>query len=281
MVGVGDEPQRERQAGEHQGPRVQVGDRAPAGEADAGHAVMEVLAVGGIYGALVLQALEHHEGSVEERDREQDQGQDEGHDHRRLDRRLDGNHPHQQTEQIGAAIAHEAGRGREVVDQEAERRPRGDRCQYARFCAVEVERDDRERTGDDHAHPGREPVHAVGEIDYVHHHDEPHHRKRRPRVRGARVGEVQGAHERQSDGLDGNTEVYDHQGRHDLAGQLHDRRQVEAVVECTDAGDQHGGEQDPVPQLGAGSVARGQERKYRNEHPDEDRQATEQGRGTV
>jgi hypothetical protein len=255
VVRVGDEPQREGETGEHQRPRVQVGDRAPRGEADAGHAVVKVLAVGGVYGALVLQALEHHERGVEERDGEQDQRQDEGHDHRRLDRRLDCNHPHQKAEQIGTAIAHEAGGGRKIVDEEAERGSRGDGRQYARFRAVEVEGDDRQRAGDDHAHPGREPVHAVGEVDDVHHHDEPHHRERGPRVRGARVGEVQGAHERQGDGLDGNAEVHHHHGRRDLAGQLYDRRQVEAVVEGPDAGDQDGGKQDPVPQLSAGSVA--------------------------
>ena len=233
--------------------------------------MVEVLVVGGVDRSLVLQALEHHEGGIEEWDRQQDQGQHERHDHRLLDRCLDGNHSHQETEQVGAAIAHEAGGGREVVNQEAERRPRSDRRQDPRFGTVEVEGDDRERAGDDHAHSGREPVHSVGEIDDVHHHDEPHNGQSRARVRGARVGEVQGPHERQGDGLDGNAEVDHHHGRRDLAGQLYDRRQIEAVVERADGGDQHGGKQDPVPQLSTGSVARWQERKYRDEHPGEDR----------
>jgi hypothetical protein len=74
VVGVGHEAQREREPGEHQRPRVQVGDRAPAGEPDAGHAMVEVLAVGGIDGTAVLQSLEHHERGVQERHGEQDQG---------------------------------------------------------------------------------------------------------------------------------------------------------------------------------------------------------------
>ena len=72
VVGVRHEAQRERESGEHQRPCVQVGDRAAIGEPDACHAVMEVLAVGGVYGAAVLQALEHDEGRVEERHGEQD-----------------------------------------------------------------------------------------------------------------------------------------------------------------------------------------------------------------
>src|SRR4051794_4647006 len=45
VVGVRHEPERERKTGEHQGPAVEVGDRAPLAETDPGHAVMEVLHV--------------------------------------------------------------------------------------------------------------------------------------------------------------------------------------------------------------------------------------------
>jgi hypothetical protein len=95
VVAVGDEAQREREAGEHQGPGVEVGDGAPAGEADAGHAVVEMLAIGAIDGLLVLQPLEHHEGGVEEGDRQQDERQHEGDDGGGLHGGLHGDHPHQ------------------------------------------------------------------------------------------------------------------------------------------------------------------------------------------
>jgi hypothetical protein len=96
VVAVGDEAQRQREAGKQQRPRIQVGDRAPATEADAGHAMVEVLAIGPVDRLSVLQALEHHEGGVEERHRQQDQRQHER-DHRRcLHGGLDGDHTHQQ-----------------------------------------------------------------------------------------------------------------------------------------------------------------------------------------
>jgi hypothetical protein len=145
MVRVGDEAQGEREASEHQRPGVQVGDRAPVGEADAGHPVVEVLAVGLIDRLAVLEALEHDEGRVQEWDREQDQGQHERDDGGRLDRRLDRDHAHQQAEQVRAAVAHEAGGGREVIEQETERRPSRQRRQHARLGAVEVEGDHRQR----------------------------------------------------------------------------------------------------------------------------------------
>jgi hypothetical protein len=281
VVGVGNEAQGERETGKHQGPRVQVGDRAPAGEADTGHAVVEVLAVGSVDRALVLQSLEHHESGVQEGDREQDQGQHKGHYDRRLDGGLNRHHPHQQAEQVRAAIAHEARGGREVVHEKAERGARGNGSEHSRFGSVEVEGNDRERAGDDHAHTRREPVHSIREVDDVHHHHEPHDGEGRPRVGGARVGEVQGAHERQRDRLDGDAEVHDHDGRRDLAGELHDWRQVEAIVERAYGGDERRCQQDAMPHLPARAEARGQEGKHCDEHPGEDRQTAEQGCGPV
>jgi hypothetical protein len=70
--------------------------------------MVKVLAVGGVDRAAVLQALEDDEGGVEEGHGEQDQGQHERDDHGRLDGRLDGHDSHQEAEQVGAAIAHEA-----------------------------------------------------------------------------------------------------------------------------------------------------------------------------
>jgi hypothetical protein len=64
VIAIGNEAQRQRKPGEHQCPRVQVGDRAPAREADARHAMVEVLAVWTVDRLSVLQPLEHDERSV-------------------------------------------------------------------------------------------------------------------------------------------------------------------------------------------------------------------------
>lgn len=281
MVGVGHEPQRQRQPGEHQRPGVQVGNRAPAGEADARHPVMEVLAVGGVDRAPVLQALEHDEGRVEERHGEQDQRQHEGDDGRRLDRRLDGDDAHQQAEQVGAAVAHEAGGGGKVVDQEAERRTGRDRRQHSGGGAVEVEGDHCERPGDDHAHARGQAVDAVGEVDDVHHHDQPDDGQHRPGVGRAGFGEMQRAGERERHRLHRDAVVHDDHRRPDLADELHQRRQVEAVVQRADDRDHGGGDQHAVPQIVAFGIAGRQEGQHRNHDAREDRKAAEQRRGAT
>jgi len=224
VIAVGDEAQRERKTGEQQRPGVQVGDRASVGETDPCHPVMKVLAVGAVDRLAVLQPLEHDEGRVQEGNRQQDQGQHEGHDGRRLDRRLDGDHAHQQAQQVRPAIAHEARRGREVVDQEAERRPGRQRRQHARRRAVQIKGDHRQRERDDHTYARRQAVDAVGEVDDVHHRHEADHRQHRPRVGNAGVGEVQFADERQRDRLHSHAEVHGDHRRSDLSSQLDDRR---------------------------------------------------------
>jgi hypothetical protein len=281
VIGVGHEAQRQREPGEHQRPGVQVGDRTAAGEADPGHPVVEVLAVGGVDRTAVLQALEHHEGRVQERDGEQDQRQHEGDHHGRLDGRLDGHHAHQQAEQVGAAIAHEARRRREVVQQEPECRAGGDRRQHAGGGAIEIEGDDRKRPGDDHAHSRSQAVDAVGEVDDVHHHHQPDHRQQRAGVGRAGFGEVQCAGEGQRDRLHGDAVVHDDHRRGDLTGELDQRRQVEAVVERADDRDDGGGDQHAAPKIRAFAVAGGQECQHRDHHSGEDRKAAEQRRGTV
>jgi hypothetical protein len=133
------------------------------------------------------------------------------------------------------------------VHEEAERRAGGQRSEHSRSGTLEIEGDDRERAGDDHAYACREPIHAVGEVDDVHHHHEPDHGERRPGVGGPRFGEGERAHKRERDRLDSHAEVHDDDRRRDLAGELDDRRQVVAVVEGSDEGDQCRGDQHPVP----------------------------------
>jgi hypothetical protein len=133
------------------------------------------------------------------------------------------------------------------VDQKAERRAGGERGEHTGFDATEIERDDGKRAGDDHAHPGGEPVDAVGEVDDVHHHDEPDHGERRSGVRGAGFGEGERADERQGDRLHDDAEVHNDDRRRDLPGELHDRRQVEAIVQGAHRRDQRRGDKHPVP----------------------------------
>jgi hypothetical protein len=210
---------------------------------------MEVLAVGAVERLFVLQPLEHDEGRVEERHGEQDQRQHERDDGRRLHGRLDGDHAHQEAEQVCAGVAHEARSRREVEDQEAERGAGGQRREHGRLLAAEVERDHGHRAGDDRADARREAIDAVGEVDDVHHRDEPDHGQHRAGVRDACVRERERADERQRDRLHGDAEVHDDHRRDDLTGELDDRRQLVAIVDRADERDHAGGEQHAVPQL--------------------------------
>ncbi len=117
------------------------------------------------------------------------------------------------------------------MDEEAERRTRREGREHARFGATEIEGDDRERPGDDDAHSRSKPVQAVGEIDDVHHHDQADHGEDRPGIGDARVGKGERPDEGQRDVLYVNPKVHDDHRSGDLAGELDERRQVEAVVE--------------------------------------------------
>ncbi len=242
---------------------------------------MEVLAVGAVDRLSVLQALEHHEGGVQERHGQQDQRQHERHHRGGLHGRLDGDDAHQQAEEIRPAVAHEAGCRREVVEEEAQCRSRGDSRQHARLLTVQVERDHRHGGRDDHAHPRRQAVDAVREVDDVHHRHQADHREDRPGVGGARVGEGELTYERQRDRLHAHAEVHDDHGRQHLAEQLQRRVQIEAVVEGAHQRDDPGGQQHAVPQLCFFAEARGQPDQSGHERAGEDRQPTEQRRGAL
>jgi hypothetical protein len=278
VVAVGDEAKRQRQSGEHQRPGVQVGDRAAAGEADARHPVMEVLAVGAVDRLAVLQPLEHDERRVEERHGQQDQRQHERDDSRRLDGCLDRDHAHHQAEQVRAAVAHEARRRREVVEEETECRAGRQRREDSRLRAAEVERDHRHRAGDDRADAGCQAVNAVGEVDDVHHQHEPEHGQDRTGVRHAGVRECERADERQRDRLHGDAVVNDDHRRDDLTRELDDRRQLEAIVDRADERDHGCGQQHAMPQLMFGGIAGRQPDQRRDERAGEDRKAAEQRR---
>jgi hypothetical protein len=282
VVAVRHESKRQRETREQQRPRVQVGDRAPVREADAGHAVVEVLAVGAVDRLPVLQALEHDERRVQERHGEQYQRQHERDDRRDLHGSLDRDHPHQQPEQVGPTIAHEARSGREVIEQEAERSPGGERREHARLRAGQVEGDHGHGRGDDHADACRQAVDAVGEVDNVHHHHQTDHREDRPGVGRAHVGEVQLADERQRDRLHGHAEVHDDDRRENLTGQLQARRQLEAIVERTHQRDHRCADEHAMPQFGRFlAEARRKPDQPGDKGPSEDRQAAEQRLGTL
>jgi hypothetical protein len=242
--------------------------------------MVKVLAVRPVDRLLVLQALEHDEGRIEEGNRQQDERQHEGHDGSRLDRRLDRDHAHQQPEQVRAAVTHEARCGREVVNQEAERGARGQRGDHPGLLAPQVKGDHRHRRGDDRADSRREAIDAVREVDHVHHHHEPEHCQQRSGVRHAGVGEMQQADEGQRDRLHRNAEMHDDHRRDDLAGELHHGRQLEAVVEGADDRYHRRGQQHATPQFVVFVVAGGQPDEDRDERSGEDRQPSEQRRWT-
>jgi len=242
---------------------------------------MKMLTVGTVDRLAVLQPLEHDERGVQKRHGEQDQGQHERHHGGRLDGRLDRDHAHQQAEQVGAAVAHEARSRREVEDEEAERDAGRDRGEHARLLAAEVEGDHRHRGGDDHAHACGQAVDAVGEVDDVHHRHEADHGQHGTRVGDARVGERQRADERQRYRLHGDAVVHHDHGRHDLAGELDHRRHVEAVVERADERDHAGRQQHAVPELVVLPEPGRQPDQARGERAGEDRKPAEQRRRAV
>ncbi len=222
--------------------------------------MVEMLAVGLVDRLPVLQALEHNERRVQERHGQQDQRQHERHHGRCLYGGLHGDDAHQQPEQLRAAVAHEAGRGREVIKQKAERGAGGQGCKHSRLLAAEVERDHGHGSGDDRAHARGKTVNAVGEVDDVHHHHQSDYGQHRAGVGRTGVGKGKGAGERQRDRLDGDTEVDHDHGRQHLAEQLDGWVQLEAVIQRTDERDHCCSEQHPMPQLTLvfASVAAGQ-----------------------
>jgi hypothetical protein len=242
---------------------------------------MEVLAVGPVDRLAVLQPLEHDERRVEERHGEQDQRQHERDDGSRLDGRLDGDHAHQQAEQVGAAIAHEARGRREVEDEEAERHAGRDRGEHTRLLATEVEGDHGHRHGDDHADTRRETVDAVGEVDDVHHRHQTDHGQHGAGIRDAGIGKGQRADERQRDRLHGDAIVHDDHRRHDLARELDQRRDLEAVVERADERDHARGEQHAMPQLMILAEPARQPDQPGDERAGKDRKPAEQRRGAL
>ena len=82
-------------------------------------------------------------------------------------------HPEQVAEEVRTRVAHEAGRGRKAVAEEAERRAGGQRGEHAGGVAVERERDDRQGSRRDHADARGQAVHPVGQVDDVHDRDDP------------------------------------------------------------------------------------------------------------
>ena len=73
--------------------------------------------------------------------------------------------------------------------------------------------------------------------------------------------------------------MHDDHRRHDLAGELDQRRGVEAIVERAHERDHAGGEQHAVPQLVVLAESGGQPDQPRDERTGEDREAAEQRRG--
>ncbi len=90
------------------------------------------------------------------------------------------------------------------------------------------------------------------------------------------VGEVQRADERQREQFDDDAEVHDDQRGGHLPDELHQRRQLEAVVDRPDHRDERGGEEHAVPDPFVG-----QPHQPRHQRPGEDRQAAEQRGGPL
>ena len=100
VVGVGDEPEGEREGGQRQRPAVEVERGAPRGEPDVGETVVEVPAVGLVDRLAVLDSLGQHEARVEDRRGEHNQREGEAHQGVRLQGALHDDGPQQVPEQV-------------------------------------------------------------------------------------------------------------------------------------------------------------------------------------
>ena len=124
------------------------------------------------------------------------------------------------------------------------------------------------REGDarDRTDAGSEPVHAVEEVDHVHHRHDPDDRDRYADPRG----KVDSSEEREREVVDPDAEGRGDRCREHLAGELRERRKPPEVVDRADDAGDGGAEQDPA------HLAREvEERKRRHQDPHEDREPTE------
>ena len=285
VVRVRHEPQRHRDAGQHQRPPVQVGDRPSLAVPHPRHPVVEVVGVRRPRLSPVLEPLGDDESGIEERHGEDDQRHHQSDDRAGLHRADDRNHAEQVAEQVRPGVAHERRCRREVVKQEPERRPRGQRREHGGAADAQVERDDRERDPVDRAQPGREPVDAVREVHDVHQPDQPDHGQHPAGVR-----ELKRADERERDvGHDRAPDDHGDHRRGDLAEQLPLRPQRMGVVDRAHQRDQaRTGEDRPhvdgAPGAGRGACCvvevdrRWQPQRRGDEHAGEDREAAQRGR---
>ena len=220
VVAVRHEAQRQGHQRQDQGPSVEIGDGAPLAEADARHPVVEVLGVGAVDRAPVLEPLGDDEARVEDRNGEDRQREEEGDHGVRLQRSLNGDHRHQVAEQVRPGVPHEARRRREAVAQEAEGGAGSDRGEHAGGVAVQRERDHRQRRRGDQADAGGQAIDAVDQIDDVGDGDDPDHGQQLAQVDRADSRRVEELHRRRIDAA----EEREREGGHGDPGRDRDDR---------------------------------------------------------
>ena len=264
----GQEAHGQRAAGEQRAPGVERERRASLPEADAHEAVMQVVGVGRPERAAVLDAVQQHERRVEDRHQQHERREQQRHGGRGLEHALDRDQRQQVAERERAGVAHEHARRMEVVAQEAEARARQRGGEQRRAAAVEREREDRERGGRDRPDAGRQPVHAVDEVEAVHQRDDPEHRHRV--LQHSQVERVQQRQRQVVDRRAGG----DRDGCcHELAGELRDRVDLEAVVEQADRRADAGADQDRV----RAPAQRRLQQQHRDRHGGEHRDPAAEG----
>ena len=220
---------------------------------------MEVRLVGGREPLAVLQPSRDDERRVEDRHGEDEQRQEE-HDRRRgLEEPLHRDRSEQEAERERAGVAHEDPGREEVVAEEAETGAGDDRREDRRVGLPEREGEDRVRGGGDPAHPGRQPVQPVEEVDHVHDRDDPEHRQRD----ADRGRQVDGADERKREVVDPDAEERRNRSRDHLAGQLPAGLQHPEVVDRADGRRHRRPEHDAHASRSRGRGRRAQARRSR------------------
>ncbi len=257
----------QHEPGEHGRPRPEQEHRAPVPVAHLQEPVVEVRLVRRREPRAPGCPAHDGEGHVEDRDTE---------DHERDQQRREeevgvaggvrgapthdgGRSGHEQPEEERAGIAHEDASGVEVVRQEADADPAGDRrdegtdrVRREQPEMFELDAVDTERAGRDRDGAGGEAVEAVDQVDRIGHPDHPEHRHERGDRRGEHEDLVG---ERHLEEVHGDARVVEDHRREDHPGDLCRRGHLPEVVDHPDEVDHHTGEDDPERLRGATELA--------------------------
>ena len=196
---------------------------------------MEMAPIGIEGGSTLTQAAHDHRRHVGQRQGENQQRQQQAHAGEPLRWPHDADRRQGETQEIGAAIAHEDAGGVEVVAEKTEAAPRQGRRQQAGGGLVKAEAHREQANRGNAAHSGGQSVQAIEPVDRVGDAHQPDHRGQHTEPAGQhQQGRLTAPGERQLDRADPHPFTPNHQGDPELQNQPGQGWQGEQVVGQTD-----------------------------------------------